>query len=111
MRPIRQTVSAAGASAPAPMDIYIAPFQVSIAVVLSAGAVLTYKVQHTFDDVWAKGFDPSTATWFDSTDLTGETASAFAVHEFPVTALRLNVTAYTSGTATINLIQSGLTGV
>lgn len=111
MRPIRQTVSAEGVSTPIPLDIYIAPFQVSTAVLLSAGASLTYKLQYTFDDVFAADFNPSTATWFDSADLTAETASASAVLNFPVTAVRLNVTPFTSGDATIVVIQAGLTGV
>lgn len=111
MRPIRQTVSELGVSAPIPLDIYIAPFQIGVGTTLSAGAALTYKLQYTYDDVFAPSFDASTATWFDSTDITGETTVTSTVFEVPCTAIRLNVTAHTSGSATINVIQAGRPGV
>lgn len=109
MRPIRVSVGSATTSAAIPLDQYISPFNVSIGVTLSAGATLTYKVQHTFDDVFAAGFDPATATWFDHASLTAKTASADGNYAFPVSAIRLNVTAYTSGTATMNVLQAGIT--
>lgn len=110
MRPVRVTVSSATVSAPIPMDQYISPFNVGFGVTLSAGATLTYKVQHTFDDVFASGFDPSTAAWFDHATVTGKTASTDGNYAFPVSAIRLNVTAYTGGTATMNVLQAGIGG-
>lgn len=107
MRPIRVPVGSAAVSAPIPLDQYQTPFNVGVAVTLSVGAALTYKVQHTFDDVFAPGFDPGTATWFDHATITGKTASFEGNYSFPVSAIRLNVTPWTSGTATINVLQSG----
>jgi len=109
MRPIRVSVGSATTSAAIPLDQYISPFNVGLAVTLSAGAGLTYKVQYTFDDVFAPTFSPATATWFDHATITGKTASFDGNFAFPVTACRLNVTPYTSGTATLNVIQAGLT--
>ena len=109
MRPIRVAVSSATTSQVVPLDQYISPENVSVAVVLSAGASLTYKVQYTFDDVFAANFSPSTAAWFDHATLVGKTASADGNFAFPVTGIRLNVTPYTSGTATMNVLQAGLT--
>lgn len=109
MRPIRVAVGSATTSQAIPLDQYISPFNVSVAVTLSAGASLTYKVQHTFDDVFAANFDPATATWFDHSTLTAKTASADGNYAFPVSAIRLNVTPYTSGTATFNVMQAGIT--
>jgi hypothetical protein len=109
MRPIRVAVSSATTSAVIPLDQYISPFNVSVGVTLSAGANLTYKVQYTFDDVFAAAFNPSTATWFDHATITGKTASFDGNFAFPVTGIRLNVTPYTSGTATMNVVQAGLT--
>lgn len=109
MRPIRVSVSSQTTSATIPLDQYIAPFNVSVGVALSAGASLTYKVQYTFDDVFASTFNPSTATWFDHSTLVSKTASADGNFSMPVSAIRLNVTAYTSGTATMNVLQAGIT--
>lgn len=106
-RPIRKTLSAAGVSAPVPMDIHN-PANISISVTLSAGASLTYTVEHTFDDVFANTFNPATATWFPNATVAGETANQDGNYAFPVTAIRLNVTAYTSGSATLTIIQTGL---
>jgi hypothetical protein len=109
MRPIRVAVGSATVSAPIPLDQYISPFNVAIGVTLSAGASLTYKVQYTFDDVFSPTFSAATATWFDHATITGKTASFDGNFSFPVTACRLNVTPWTSGTATINVVQAGLT--
>lgn len=110
MRPIRATVSSQTTSAVIPMDIYLDPFNVSIGVALSAGASLTYTVQHTFDDVFASNFNAATATWYPHASLATKTASADGNYAFPVTAIRLNVTAYTSGSATMTLVQAGIMG-
>ena len=110
MRPIRVTVGAQDVSSVVPLDTYQDPFNVSIGVSLSGGSTLTYSVQHTFDDVQAPGFDPTTATWFTNSGLSAKTTSLDGNYAFPVTAIRLNVTAYTSGTATMTVIQSGMPG-
>lgn len=110
MRPIRVTVGSQAASSVIPLDMYKDPFNVSIGVSLSAGASLTYSVQHTFDDVNAPGFDPTTATWFTNSGLSAKTTSLDGNYAFPVTAVRLNVTTYVSGTATMTVIQAGMPG-
>lgn len=110
MRPIRVTVSSQTASAVIPMDIYIDPFNVSVGVALSAGATLTYTVQHTFDDVFSPTFNAATAVWYPNASLAAKSASADGNYAFPVTAIRLNVTAYTSGSATMTLVQAGIAG-
>lgn len=109
MRPIRVSVGSATTSAVIPLDQYISPFNVSIGVALSAGAALTYKVQHTFDNVFATGFDPATATWYDHATLAAKTASSDGNYAYPVSAIRLNVTPYTSGSATMTVMQAGIT--
>lgn len=110
MRPVRVTVSSVAASAPIPLDTYADPFNVGIGVVLSAGATLTYTVEHTFDDVFAAGFNPSTATWFANSGISAKTTSFDGNYAFPVTAVRLNVTARTGGSATMTVIQAGMPG-
>jgi hypothetical protein len=109
-RPKRKTLSAAGATSPIPLNLHISPFNVGFAVDLSAGATLTYTVEHTFDDVFDPSFDAGTATWFPNSVVAGETADADGNYAFPITAIRLNVTAYTGGTATFTVIQAGIRG-
>ena len=106
-RPIRVTVGSQTTSVTIPLDTYQDPFNVGLAVVLSAGASLTYTVQHTFDDVFASNFNPTTATWFPHATLAAKTASSDGNYAYPVVATRLNVTAWTSGTATMTVVQAG----
>lgn len=110
MRPIRVTVASQTASAPIPLDHYQGPFNVGLAVVISSGATLTYTVEHTFDDVFQPGFDSSTATWFPNASVASETTSQDGNYAFPIMAVRLNVTAYTDGSATMTVIQAGMPG-
>lgn len=105
MRPWSYTLTAAGTSPVFIPDYIISPFNIGLAVVVSG--TLTYSVQHTFDDVFAPGFDPATATWIDHSTLTAQTTTKDSNYAFPVRGIRLNVTAFTSGSATINLVQAG----
>ena len=114
MRPTRQTLGAVAVSAPIVLDTYRDPFNVGIGVALSAGASLTYKVQHTLDDVLdgvtLETFSPATATWYDNAVLVAKTTSSDGNYAYPVTAIRLNVTIWASGTATMTVIQAGAPG-
>lgn len=110
MRPIRQTLSAVGVTPPIVLDTYRDPFNVGLGIALSPGAVLTYTVQHTLDDVTLETFSPATATWYSNSGLTAKTTSSDGNYAFPVTAIRLNVTAYTSGSALMTVIQAGAPG-
>ena len=110
MRPIRVTLGSQTTSAVIPTDTYAVPFNVGIGVALSAGASLTYTVQHTFDDVQSNTFNPATATWFPHASLAAKTASSDGNYAYPITALRLNVTVWAGGTATMTVIQAGMPG-
>lgn len=110
MRPSTKTLSAVGASEPIPLDHYRGPFNVGVGVVLSAGATLTYTVEHTFDDVFAPDFNPATAAWFPNAGLSARTASLDGNYAFPVMAVRLRISAYTSGSATMTVLQAGVPG-
>jgi len=108
MRPVVKTVSSVTTSDPIRVDWRggQSPFQLSIGVDLNPG-VLTYTVEHTFDDPrgFTSGTDYNTnATWRDTTGLTALTATDEGNIAFPVQAVRLNVTAFTSGSAEITVI-------
>jgi len=101
MRPTSITVSSAASSAWIPLDYKQNPFNVGFGVVIPSGT-LTYKIEHTFDDI----FDSSvTPTAFDHSSVTGKTANADGNYAFPVRAIRLTVTAYTSGSAVLTILQ------
>lgn len=112
MRTIRHTVSEQGVSPPVVLDQYNQPFNVGIGIALSSGATLEYSIQHTYDDVFDPGFDPATATWIDNIDIVSGTMNGNASYQYlaPVVAVRLNVTSYTSGDATMTVTQAGIMG-
>lgn len=106
MRPIRVTVSGVAASPPIAISNYNAPCNVGLGVKISATA--TYTVQFTFDDIFASNFVAGSAVWYNSSDtgVVAATANAMSNLAFPVTAVRVNVTAST-GTVTMTVIQAG----
>lgn len=108
MRPVVVSVSSQTTSSP----VIVAQngyFNVGFGVVLSNTPTLTFKVQHTYD-VIGDGTNgtvlASNATWFDHPTVTGKTANTDGSYTSPVFAIRLNVTAYTAGTATMTVISS-----
>jgi hypothetical protein len=105
-RPVRVTLGAVAVSAPIPLNNYVSPFNVGIGCDISAGGSLTYAVEHTFDDVFAANFNPVTATWFPTAGLSG-TTDLNGNLAFPVTAVRINVSVWASGTVTFTVIQAG----
>ena len=104
MRPV--VISITGSSRNSnvvPIDNYISPANMGMAVVVSG--TITFKVQYTFDDVFAKGYDPTSGNWFDHPTLVGS-ASVNSNIAYPVSGIRLITTAGT-GTATLTIIQAG----
>jgi hypothetical protein len=102
MKPQVVTVSSQAASAWIPVDMYQTPFNIGFGVVLSGGASLTYTVEHTFDDVFDSTVTP---TAFPHASVASETTNQDGNYAFPVRAIRLNVSTYTSGTATLTILQ------
>ena len=101
MRPTSITVSSAASSAWIPLDYKQNPFNVGFGVVIPSGT-LTYKIEHTFDDV----YDPSvTPVSFDHSSVSGKSTNADGNYAFPVRAIRLTVTSYTSGSVTLTVLQ------
>lgn len=80
--------------------------QATVRVELSGGASLTYTVEATNDDVQAADFDASTADWYDHDTLVDQTASAVGNIEYSPTGIRSNVTAHTTGSATLKIVPT-----
>jgi hypothetical protein len=92
-------------------DIAVRPFQVGIGCTVSSTA-MTYSIQHSYDYTGSSTFTSTAATWFISTafsSVAGVTQSGF--YDFPVTAMRLNVTtgttAASTATVTVTFVQAG----
>ncbi len=110
MRPVIVEVSSIAKSAPIRTNWRGTggSFGISMGVDLNPGA-LTYTVEHTFDDPadFSSAADyNSNATWRATTGLTALAATGEGNIAFPVQAVRLNVTAYTSGSAELTVTQA-----
>lgn len=107
MRPVRLQLTSATQTIPIPMDRRVPPMNCTIQVILSNTPVLTYTVEYTTDDIQVSTYNPATGNWFPVPGFESQTESARNPLPGPVTAVRLKVTAYTSGTAEIDVLQSG----
>jgi hypothetical protein len=103
MRPVVFTVTGVGNSNVYAVDTYISPSNMGLAVIVTG--TITYKVQYTFDDVFARTYVAGSGNWFDHPTLVGS-ASGNSNVAYPVTGIRLITTAGT-GSATLTIIQAG----
>lgn len=105
MKPVNLTVTGVGNSNVYPVDNYVSPSNLGLAVVVTG--TITYKVQYTFDDVFASGYSPTagTSTWFDHPTLTGSSSLNSNI-AYPVSGVRLSTSAG-AGSATLTIIQAG----
>lgn len=100
MRPQSVTLSSVATSIPIPLDREANPF--SVGLVIEVTGTNTSKVQITMDNI----FDPAvTPVWFDHATLSAVSATTSGNIAFPCTAIRLNMTANTSGSATLVVHQ------
>lgn len=83
-----------------PTNSQIPIASLGLVVTLSPGTSLTYSVQVTADQFPSPG-----GNWNDHEVLVGQAASANSNILYPVTGVRLNVTAWTSGTANLGIAQ------
>lgn len=85
-------------------DLHLTPFNISLGVIVSTSA--GYTVQHTFDDLETTSAE--SATFFNHEFLVEASVSDDGNYAFPVTGIRLEVSAAASGGfSTLNLIQAG----
>jgi hypothetical protein len=87
------------------LDTYSRDFETTVAVDQSGTA--TWTIQHTFEDVYSSTFDEDTAKAFDHSTLASQTADADGTYISPVTAVRLEVNAHTSGNLALTVLQAG----
>lgn len=103
MRPITVSRTATGQTDPIVLDIHGRP-EVSLQVEID-GTSATYTVQQTLDNV----FTNNSPEWFDHPDasLVGATTNQQGNYGYIPFAVRLNVTAVSSATVRLTVIQAG----
>jgi hypothetical protein len=88
-------------------DYMIRPFNIGIGTIVNSTAVV-FSVEHSFDYTGSSVFISTAATWFPNTGITAKTTNTDGNYAYPVSAIRLNVSAASStGTVTLKLIQAG----
>ena len=135
MRAITKTLTTVGPSTAVPMDTYMAPFQASIGVVMQGSTYAECTIQYTLDNVLDSSITPY---WWDLTTeaddledegyllqesggkLLQETGDGILVSsenivtrviDFPVAAIRANVTSISAGGAvSFTVLQAGMPG-
>ncbi|MBK8117454.1 MAG: hypothetical protein IPK44_24515 [Candidatus Accumulibacter sp.] len=93
------TVSSASSSNWIPVNYKQQDFKISLGLEISGTGV--YKVEHTFDNP----FTVASPVAFPHSVLTGIVASTDSNYSFPVTAIRLTCTSYTSGSGILTIVQ------
>jgi hypothetical protein len=76
----------------------------SVQVSLSAGATLEYSIQYTCSP--EEDLEAATVVWTDSA-VTGEAGNVVLTQDFPATGIKIDITAYTDGTVTVDILQTG----
>lgn len=101
------TISSQTFSSPILIDMSAPPYLgatpsylLGLVCTVSSGASLTYTVQVTADQV-----PTSSGNWNSHDVLVAQTASANSNISYPVTAVRLNVTAYSSGSVNLGVAR------
>lgn len=104
MRPVVINLSAIAASGPHLPDTQQADFKLGLQLVFSGTA--TASVETTMDDLHDSTLTP---TWFPVLDLSAISANTQGNVFFPVTGVRLNVTALTGGDVRLTILQGRTT--
>ena len=102
------SLSAAGASppiyiTPGPSSYFLPISSLGLICTVSPGASLVYSVQVSADPI--TGSNPNLTNWNNHDVLTNQAGSANSNIVYPVTAVRLNVTSYTSGSVNLGVAQ------
>src|SRR4051794_30250871 len=78
-------------------DVMLKPFNIGIGVTCnSTSAITSYNVEHSFDYTGSSVFISTAATWFQNSTLSAASSNLSGNYAFPVSAVRLNVTAGSS---------------
>jgi hypothetical protein len=97
------TTTGASTSNPYPVNWKAASFGIGMGLTMTGSKGIGADVEHSFDDPKV-GY----TTWFKHASLTGKTASADGNYAYPITGIRLVVSAQSAadGTTTLQIVQS-----
>lgn len=98
------TKTGTGRSGICVVDDFQTPFNIGIAVSISATA--TFTVEYSLDDPNAAGYDPASANWYVASGFTSGSAAIAGSLTVPCRVICLNVSANT-GTVTAKIVQAG----
>lgn len=107
-----KVITVTGLSSTAGTPVYVPdtarnPFNIGFGCVVNSTSI-TYNIEHSWDYTGSSAFISSNATWFQHSSVTSATSNANSNYAFPVSVIRLNVTAGSStGTVTASFIQAG----
>jgi len=104
MRPVVYTVTGTEVSNVFVPDQYTSPFNVALSVLVTG--TVDYTVQYTFDNVFAKTYNPATGNWVDHPSLTAQTTTKDSNIAYPVQGIRIKCNSG-AGTARFTVIQAG----
>ena len=82
-------------------------FNVGIGLDITTAGAGTAGVEHTFNNVLAQGFLEDDATIYAHGTVTAKTANFDGNYTNPPVAIRLAISAFTSGSITLRIVQSG----
>jgi hypothetical protein len=98
-------VSAAGIGTTVPLNWQQGAPSAQVLVSFTNTPVGTYSVEYTLDRI-DDAAAIAAAVWQPVSSLTAKTATADGLINFPCTAIRLNVTAYTTGNLVLKVLQA-----
>jgi hypothetical protein len=76
-----------------------------VGILITINGNLTASVQVTGDNVQKQGYSAGSGNWNNYEELTNLTASYNYCMQVPVTAVRLNVTAFGNGSVTMSVVM------
>jgi hypothetical protein len=98
-------LTADGSTPVYPVNHYSSNSEIGLGVDVLGAA--TYTVEHTFDNVFATGFDPATAKWYAHPTLAALSADADGRYFAPITGIRLTATGVGGGGVRLNITPGG----
>lgn len=89
-----------------PLDIHSTPFNVGFGVVTSDDGAATFRVEHTFDNIYDSSVTPNV---FVHEDVSANESNVDGNYAFPVRACRLAVQSVSAAaTISLKLVQAGI---
>lgn len=98
------TKTGTGRSTICVVDDFQTPFNIGVAVSISATA--TFTVEYSLDDPNAAGYSAASAAWFVAPSFTSGSAAIAGAITIPCRAISINASA-NAGTITAKIVQAG----